>query len=129
MHTDLVCGRLRVQSRPLVLTDQPGGTGRASVSRQKRVGTGRLTAGCLKNHLRLLVAEAEWMDVNGETEEALEKLTQGMVLDTLDALFGDDDSGSNPTLHFINTAECLTEMLLRLGRTEEASEWADKVYD
>lgn len=69
------------------------------------------------------------MDVNGETEEALEKLTQGMVLDTLDALFGDDDSGSNPTLHFINTAECLTEMLLRLGRTEEASEWADKVYD
>ena len=84
---------------------------------------------CLKNHLRLLVAEAEWMDVNGETEEAVEKLTQGMDPDTLEALFGDDDSGPNPTLHFINAAECLTEMLLRLGRTEEASEWADQVYD
>lgn len=85
---------------------------------------------CMKTYLRLLIAESEWDDVNGRTDEAVERLLQGLDPDNLEALFGnEDDTCPDPSHKIINAAECLTEFLLKQGKIEEASEWVEDVYE
>lgn len=79
----------------------------------------------LTNNLRLLYAQAEYdFAVNGEGEKAVKDLSAGLSEQN-------DREVDNAAciLAYMDTASLLVEILLRLGRIDEALVWGEKVYN
>ena len=78
----------------------------------------------MTSYLRLLYAQAEYdFAVNNDGAKAVNDLLSGLSKH-------DDkqDKNTPDILAYIDTASLLAEILLRLGRTDEALVWSQKVY-
>ena len=75
--------------------------------------------------LRLLYAQAEYdFAVNNDSEKAVNDLLSGLSKHDEKQVKNTPD-----ILAYIDTASLLAEILLRLGRTDEALVWSEKVYN
>lgn len=82
----------------------------------------------LRNYLLLHFVQAQLDDAKGKTVEAAENLLYVLNPDNLAAQFPDTPGGHKQLLQYQDTASFLVELLLYLGRIDEALRWADALY-
>lgn len=80
----------------------------------------------IRNYLGYLLAQAELDYALGDIELAADELLTGLDLKTLEEK--GDDSGNTIT-PYIYASSLLVEILLKLGRPDDALEWANTAYD
>ena len=78
-------------------------------------------------YTNLHYTQARVDDANGKTKEAAEDLLLALNPENLDSLYPDADEKMKSLLDYQNAASFLVELLLRLGRIDEALGWAEKI--
>ena len=80
-----------------------------------------------RHFIRLHHTQAKVDDANGKTKEAAEDLLLALNPDNLDSMYPDTDERMKSLLDYQDAVSLLVELLLRLGRVDEALGWADKI--
>lgn len=83
----------------------------------------------LRNYLLLHYVQAQLDDAKEKTVEAAENLLYVLNPDNLAAQFPDTSGFHKQLLQYQDTASFLVELLLYLGRIDEALRWADALYN